>query len=296
MGHKGESLNLSVIFSTYNSPQWLQKVLWGLLAQSFSQFEVIVADDGSADETRAVIDSMRPEFTNKQISVRHVWQRDDGFRKCRILNKAILHAVNDYLVFTDGDCILRQDFLQVHASRSAQGNYLSGSYYKLPMGISKVIDRADIDSARCFNYQWLRNNGLPASASRLKLISNSSIARCLNRLTPTRANLKGANASVWRKDLLSAGGFDEQLQWGGLDRELGVRLQNAGITPRLVKYDAICIHLDHARGYKQADRVAANLSLRKRVEKDRITHTEFGTDRLLAEGYSTDQARNYTDE
>lgn len=272
---------LSLVFSTYNAPDWLEKVFWGLEVQAFTRFEIIVADDGSDETTRELVDRVRPAFAARAIPVRHVWQQDRGFRKCRILNKAILAAEHDYIVFTDGDCILRRDFLEVHARRRERGFFLSGSYYKLPMTTSETITREDVHAGRCFERDWLRAHGLPRDASRLKLGERPAWAPMLNRLTPAACNLKGSNASAWRDDLLRVGGFDERMRWGGLDRELGVRLGNAGIRPRHVRYDAICVHLDHARGYRDAAQVASNLALRKRVEREGIRHTPFGTDRLV---------------
>ena len=284
-----QSMRLSVLFTTYNAPLWLEKVFWGLAEQSWRAFDIIVADDGSAKATRAMIDRYRPEFANIGVGLAHLWQRDAGFRKCRILNKAILQAPHPYIVFTDGDCILRRDFLAVHAERAAPGHYLSGSYYKLPMVTSRSITRDDVISGRCFERAWLQANGLPSSASRLKLLPRSALIPWLNRLTPVACNLKGSNASVWRDDLLQVGGFDERMQWGGLDRELGVRLQNAGVRARHVRHDAICVHLDHARGYRQADQVAANLALRKQVARERVTWTAHGTEQLRSEGEHPDR-------
>lgn len=276
-------MNLSVIFSTYNSPEWLEKTLWGMLAQEHRNFEILIADDGSTKETRRRIDALRPEFDQAGIAVRHLWQHDEGFRKCRILNKAILAASGDYLVFTDGDCVCRSDFLAVHARRSEPGHWLSGSYYKLPMETSLLICRDDIATGRCFERNWLISHGLPESGPRLKLTQNQALARWLNHLTPTACNLKGSNASGWREDILKVGGFDERMQWGGLDRELGVRLSNAGIKARHVRYDAVCLHLDHSRGYKDPLQVAANRALRLTVAREGITYTAHGTDALTAD-------------
>jgi len=269
-------LAVSLVFSTYESPAWLEKTLWGMIEQTHEPFEIIVADDGSTASTRAVIDAYRGEFEARGVPLRHEWQPDEGFRKCRILNRAILAATHDYVVFTDGDCILRADFLAVHAARSERGRWLSGSYYKLPMSTSRAISRDDVIDQRCFDRSWLCEHGLPARANRLKLTRDARLARALNRLTPTACNLKGANASAWRDDLLRVGGFDERMQWGGLDRELGVRLGNAGVSPRHVRYDAVCLHLDHARGYKDPRRVAENKRLRLAVARDGTTRTEHG--------------------
>ena len=271
-------MQLSVIFSTYESPAWLENTFWGFLEQSHRPLEIIVADDGSGPQTRDLIERYRTSFDGIGVDLRHEWQADEGFRKCRILNQAILAARGDYLVFTDGDCICRNDFLATHANRAERGHYLSGSYFKLPMDLSLAISRDDVAAQRCFDWQWLRANGLPRRTKRSKIASGPAMARVLNRLTPTACNLKGSNASVWRDDLVQVGGFDERMRWGGLDRELGVRLQNAGVRARHVRYDAICVHLDHARGYKDPAMVQANKALRQDVARRGLTRTEHGID------------------
>jgi glycosyltransferase involved in cell wall biosynthesis len=269
-------MRLSVIFSTYKSPAWLEKTFWGFLEQSHREFEIIVADDGSGDKTRELVDQYREHFAAIGVGLRHEWQADEGFRKCRILNRAIVAASSDYLVFTDGDCICRRDFLATHAARAERGYYLSGSYFKLPMETSLAIRREDVAEQRCFDWNWLRANGLPKSAKRSKIATGPGRAKWMNRLTPTACNLKGSNASAWREDLLAVGGFDERMRWGGLDRELGVRLQNRGIRARHVRYDAICVHLNHARGYKDPEMVRANKELRLNVARTGTTRTDYG--------------------
>lgn len=275
-------MNLSVILTTYNSPAWLEKVLWGFSCQTQPPLEVIVADDGSREDTAELVRRMRGETG---LDIRHVWQRDDGFRKCRILNKAILHARGDYIVFTDGDCIPRSDFLAVHKSRAERGYYLSGSYFKLPMETSETITPDDILSGRCFDYAWLRQHGLKSRRKTLKLRATPRWAPLLNRLTLTACNLKGSNASAWREDILRVNGFDERMAWGGLDREFGVRLVNAGIKPRHVRFDAVCIHLDHPRGYADPEIVARNRAMRIRHAKEGLIETPCGIKQLQESGY-----------
>lgn len=280
-------MNLSLILTTYNSPLWLEKVLWGYSCQTELPLEVIVADDGSTAETAELLQRMRGETG---LDIRHVWQRDDGFRKCRILNKALLHARGDYVVFTDGDCIPRRDFLAVHKSRAERGCYLSGSYFKLPMNTSEMITREDILNGHCFELSWLREHGLKSWRKTLKLRAGTRWAPLLNRITPTACNLKGANASVWLEDIFRVNGFDERMAWGGLDREFGVRLINAGIKPRHVRFDAICVHLDHPRGYAQRDIVAGNRAMRKHHAKEGVITTPYGIRQLLDSGYKPEAA------
>ncbi|WP_299595093.1 glycosyltransferase family 2 protein [uncultured Microbulbifer sp.] len=283
------AMKISVIMTTYNSPAWLEKVLWGYSCQSEPPLEVIVADDGSGPETGELVARLRGETG---LDIRHVWQKDDGFRKCRILNKAILQARGNYIVFTDGDCIPRADFLAVHKQRAEPGYFLSGSYFKLPMSTSESITRDDILSGRCFDYTWLKANGLKTRRKTLKLRASARWAPVLNRLTPTACNLKGSNASAWKADILKVNGFDERMAWGGLDREFGVRLENAGIKPRHVRFDAICIHLDHPRGYADPEIVARNKALRVRVAKEGIVETPRGIRQLTESGYAADDHTN----
>ncbi|MGF1644541.1 MAG: glycosyltransferase family 2 protein [Thiotrichales bacterium] len=280
-------MKVSVILSTYNSPKWLEKVLWGYAQQTHREFEVVIADDGSKPDTKDLIDRMRGET---HLDITHVWQKDAGFRKCRILNKAILQATADYLLISDGDCIPRRDFVEVHVRNAAPGYFLSGTYYKLPMSTSELIDKVDILSGQCFDLNWLLAHGLPRKPYRnLRLTATDTQARILHRLTTTRCNFKGSNASLWRNDALAINGFDERMEWGGLDREFGVRLVNNGIRPRRVWYTAVCIHLDHARGYKNPAIVEANRSLRKTVAREKLIRTEHGITQLLDGGYDVGQ-------
>lgn len=265
----------SVIFSTYNQLQWLEKTLLGFAAQDRSDFEVVVADDGSRDETRKRIDALRPRLP---FALQHVWQPDDGFQKCRILNKAILASRSDYLIFTDGDCIPRRDFISQHLRLREPGRFLSGGYFKLPMDISQAINADDIASNRCFDLGWLRAHGLPFAARNAKLAAQGTTARLLDAMVTTRASWNGHNASGWKRDLVAANGFDERMGYGGEDRELGERLENAGLNGKRIRHRAIVLHLDHPRGYVKDEIIAANNAIREQTRNQRLTRTSYGLD------------------
>lgn len=271
-------MKLSVIFSTYEQPAWLEKVLWGFEAQTHRDFEVLVADDGSSAPTQAVIERLRGEL---RYPIVHVYQPHDGFGKCRILNKAIAQATGEYCFFTDGDCIPRADLLAVHAANARRGHFISGGYLKLPMTTSEAITKDDILAGRATDYQWLRDHGTPWSRRLARLRWGARTAAALDAITPTGATFNGHNTSVWRDDLMAVNGFDERLQWGGLDREIGERLENAGVTGRQFRHRALVVHLDHPRGYRTAEGIAANRAIRDEVAAGKLTRAARGLDQYL---------------
>lgn len=268
----------SVIVSTYNQPEWLQKVLYGFLEQTVTNFEIIIADDGSLDTTKDVVEHFK---VNTKLHVSHIWQEDDGFQKNKILNKAILASNSDYLIFTDGDCIPRKDFVETHIQRREKNSFLSGGYFKLPMDISLKITHEDIVAQRCFDENWLICNGLRKTFKLNKLTAKGFKATLLNTLTPTKATWDGMNASGFKKDILAVNGFDERMCYGGEDRELGERLMNLGVKPIQVRYSAICVHLEHGRGYVDLNKAYINKAIRHETKKHKKTWANFGIKKLV---------------
>ncbi len=265
----------SVIFTTYNHPKWLEKTLWGFSAQSCRDFEIIVADDGSGAETRNVIETLRPQIG---IPIQHLRQQDDGFRKCRIMNKAIVASRGEYLIFTDGDCIPHPDFVRNHVDLARENTMLSGGYFKLPLDVSRAISKQDIVSGNATRPGWLLKHGVSFTPKISKLFSHRVIGALLDRLTITRATWNGHSSSTWKKHFLDANGFDERMQYGGQDREFGERLVNMGIKSRQVRYRCSCVHLDHGRGYARPESIAKNRAIREHTRRQKVTHTEHGID------------------
>lgn len=266
-------MKLSVIITTYNSEEWLEKVLIGYLKQSINDFQIVIADDGSTNKTKSLIDSFQSRF---KFPIVHVWQPDEGFQKCRILNKAILEAKSDYLLFTDGDCIPREDFIAKHLQYKEKGYFLSGGYFKLPLEISKRINEKDILNGDCFSINWLVQNGVKKSFKLSKLTKNIIVAAFMNWVTPTKKTFNGHNTSCYKEDLLAINGFNEEMQYGGLDREVGERLFNLGVLAKQIRYSAICLHLDHERKYADKSKILNNLAIRKFNKKNNVTWIKNG--------------------
>ena len=167
------NLRVSVIISTYNKPEWLQLVLHSYDIQTVKDFEIIVADDGSDERTKQVISEFSSETS---LNVIHVWQKDEGFQKTKILNKAIVASNYDYLIFTDGDCIAREDFVETHLKLSRPNCAVSGGYFKLAESISNNITKEIINQQKCFDKSWLIEKGQPKKFKLNKLTKSKSKA------------------------------------------------------------------------------------------------------------------------
>ena len=277
MTTRGAPRRIAVILATYNQPKWLEKVLWGYAVQTHRDFEVVVADDGSGPETAEMIARMRAESS---LSIAHVWHEDRGFRKSEILNRAILATEADYAIFSDGDCIPRDDLVAVHARYAAPGRFLSGGYLKLPATVSERITPDDIRSGRVADISWLRRMGWTPGRRALRLTRSASLAALLDALTPTSATWNGHNASTWRSALIAANGFDLDMPYGGQDRALGERLVNLGLRGRQIRHRAPCLHLDHGRPYRDQAKIEANLAIRSRIKRNRETRARLGITEL----------------
>lgn len=255
---------VGVVITTYNSPLWLKNVLFGYEAQSHSNFVTIIADDGSGAPTKDVIDFF---VARGRLTIEHVWHEDKGFQKCQILNKAIAQTDCDYLIFTDGDCIPEPNFIAQHIALAQPGYFLSGGYVKLTTPVSQAITEADIKNGDVFNIAWLKSKGQPGSHKLWKLIKCAATKKFLNAVTPTKATWNGMNSSTWTKDIKACNGFNEDMQYGGLDRELGERLYNLGLKGKQVRYSIACLHLDHPRSYDTPETWKKNYAIRNEVKK-----------------------------
>lgn len=115
---------ISVIIPTFNAIEFLLKAIESALQQTYSNFEVLVIDDGSTDNTRLVIQD------NNRIKYYH--QENKGLSSAR--NLGIEKSRGDYLVFLDADDSLEKDALQLNYAviQNKPGiAFVSGNYYLL---------------------------------------------------------------------------------------------------------------------------------------------------------------------
>ncbi len=258
---------LAVIITTYNWPVALDAVLTGYLSQQRPPDELIIADDGSTDETRAIIDTFRERAP---FPVKHVWHEDRGFRAGAIRNRAIQSSNADYVVFTDGDCIPTPWFLQQHECLAERGWFLSGNRILLSQNFSNEILQQKIPVSTWSLRQWFRARQRK-QINRLSPLFRVPLGRWYRRrLAQQWEGAKTCNLSVWKEDLLAINGFDEDYTgWGMEDSDLVLRLIRNGIFHKDARFAASVFHLWHSENSR--DQLEENQRrLQQLIETDRI--------------------------
>ena len=228
------SPNTSLIISTYNWPEALYTCLLSVARQKVLPDEIIIADDGSREETRALIEAMKSVIP---VSIIHVWHEDMGFRKAEILNKAVQKSSGKYLIQVDGDVILHPCFIMDHLLAAEQGTFVRGTRARLtPLKTSELLVSGDLDLHFYSLGVYNRLNAL-----RLPLLKSFG-----ERKEMKSRNVRGSNLAFWKTDFVRVNGYNNDLQgWGHEDEELAVRFVNNGIAKKIVKLSAVQYHLHH---------------------------------------------------
>jgi GT2 family glycosyltransferase len=238
----------SVVISFYNKSEWLKLLLAAFERQTFKEFEVIIADDGSFPEE---VEKVKQLQASSSLAIQHLWHADEGFRKTIMLNKAILASRSEYLIFIDGDCIPHYCFVADHLRLSKKNRALAGRRVNLSDRISKALIEAEIKSGvleQNFFLQLLMDSMTAQTKDVEKGIHISSTA-INNLFASTTKGILGCNFSIAKKDLLELNGFDERYRYPGVgeDTEIRRRIQFKGMEIFSPKFCMVQYHLWHPR-------------------------------------------------
>lgn len=271
-----QRLTVSLIITTYNRPDALEAVLRSVLAQRELPQEVIVADDGSGEDTRAVIERYQAQFP---VPLLHAWQPDDGFRLAESRNRALAMAGSDYIVIVDGDMVLHPEFIADHKRAAKKGLFVQGSRVILtPEKTEELL----ADPAQYRVLKWYEK-GLETrwekrlSACCLPWFSGRILRR---ERSGDYHGIRGCNMAFFREDALKINGFNSDfVGWGREDSEFVARFFNSGGKRANLKFAAVAYHLYHPEAERAAlpenDRLLAEAQEQKRV------WCENGVDRFL---------------
>ena len=227
-------MKLSLVITTYNWPEALSLVIESIKNQTILPDEVIIADDGSTQETKDLITSFNK---GSDINIIHAWQEDIGYRAARSRNNGILKSSGDYIVMIDGDMILHTNFIQDHISSAEPGFFVQGSRVLLSEEQSKKVLAEKI-----INFSFFSTG--------LKNRKNSIHSKLLSKIFSNKKNqhkgTKTCNLAFYRKDCITVNGFNNDFEdWGREDSEFVVRLMNSGVNRKRIRFSVIQFHLWH---------------------------------------------------
>lgn len=256
---------VELVIATYDNPRSLALCLASVVAQTRMPDRICIADDGSGPATAAVLADFRA--AHPAMPLRHVWHADRGFEKGAILNKAIASSAAPFLVFIDGDVMIHPGFVARHLALARRGRFATGSLIRLDAAATAAVTAADVTGGRVFDRAWLRaHRAIDRVGTWLKTMPFPlPVQAALDRLTPVQRALCGANWSAFRDDILRVNGYDEAIKYGGEDKELGVRLTNAGVPGRHLRHTAPLVHLDHPRAYADPVKMRRHKALIREV-------------------------------
>jgi glycosyltransferase involved in cell wall biosynthesis len=234
---------ISIVVTTYNRDDALDAVLRALSRQDDRDFEVIVADDGSGPATKALIEGWVPRFP---APLRHVWQEHNGFRAAEVRNRAIVASTGDYVVFLDGDCLPRRDFVATHRALAEPGWFVAGNRILLSRTLTEDILRNRREPETWSLGTFVRER-LRGGINRLLPLVRFPIAGWRKAVAHRWEGCRSCNLAVWRADLDRVDGFDAAFMgWGKEDSDLVVRLLHAGIRRKDGRFATGVLHLWHA--------------------------------------------------
>lgn len=260
-------MKISLIITTYNWKEALELVLCSAKSQSRLPDEILIADDGSREDTRDLIESIAPKMP---VPTHHVWHEDDGFRRSAILNRAIGQATGDYLIQVDGDVILHRHFVRDHESFAKHGRFCAGSRTHL----SEELTREVFHSKRIRFSAWEHGVKRPVNALRIPWL-----AHLLYPETFEYKDIRGSNLAYWRDDAIAANGYNEDIAgWGREDTEFVARLTFNGIRRRKIKFAAKQYHLYHPEASRS--QLGDNDAILERTIRERLTQCAHGIESL----------------
>ncbi|MCK9279768.1 MAG: glycosyltransferase [Melioribacteraceae bacterium] len=268
-------IKTSLIIAVYNNKKYLELVFAGLERQTFKDFEIIIADDGSNSK---LIDFINKYRITSDFTIKHVWHEDKGFRKNKILNEAIRHSDAEHIVIIDGDCVPHREFMKEHYLSRIEGICFTGRRINLsekftslltPSNVSagfieKNLPRLFLDTV--FGKSNYVEKGIYIKSYYLRVLLNTK-----------KRGLLGCNFSLMKTDILDINGFDERYEAPsiGEDSDLQFRLELNGVRIESLNHITVQYHLYH----KLQERPQTNLDLFEQVKKEKTAYTKYGIEK-----------------
>lgn len=265
-------MKASVIISVYKNIDTLKLVLESLRYQTEKDFEIIISEDGESGVMRKFVDTY-----NWFCDYQHLTQKDLGWRKNKALNRAIVQAKADWLIFLDGDCLVHKRFVEMHLRFAAPNRLLLGKRVALSPSLSGNLLEGKLMCNQINREVWKR---LFVKRGCRHTDEGILIPFCLGKPLRSVRHLIGCNMSFSRSAIVAINGFDEDyvLPAVGEDADIAWRLVANGCKMVSVRNRAIVYHLYHKPNW--SDRTE-NLAIMKSKKENNQIYCVKGIDQYI---------------
>lgn len=261
-------MKTALLISTYNWIDALKLIFESLKIQTIQPTEILIADDGSKNETKELIEQFSKNFP---VPVKHFWHEDKGFRKSKILNKAIAQTDCDYIIQIDGDCVMHPKFIEDHITFSEANKYLYGTRATIKKEALPGIFNENI-----YRFNFFSKN----ISKRSRTIHNLFLAKKNKPHDYYSNQFRGCNVSFWRNDFIEVNGYNEDFEgWGREDSDLVIRMNNKGVWAQRLRYAGIVYHIYHKENSKE--NLVKNNEIQEETIKNKIIRCKKGIDQYL---------------
>jgi len=268
-------MQVSLIIATFNQSESLMILFKSIEMQTRIPDEIIIADDGSGEEVRKVINEVQQ---NSFLKINHSWQENIGFRAAKSRNKAIAKSNFEYIIMVDGDMILHPKFIQDHIDNSKKGFYVQGSRVLLSESQTNKIFK---NSKKNKNFEIsFFSPGLGNRKNSIYSTSLSKLSNILNFNSNKLHSVRSCNISFYREDCIAVNGFNNKFEgWGREDSEFILRLLNSGLKRKNVRFNLIQFHLWHNESSRE--HLDKNTLMLEKAIKNHSIWCDDGIDRYL---------------
>lgn len=109
---------ITIIIPVYNSEKYIGRCLDSVISQSYTDFKILVVNDGSKDNSQQIINEYKSKYPEKIISIE---QENKGVAVTR--NESIKKAMGKYIMFIDNDDFIDKDYIKTYISTIEKGDY-----------------------------------------------------------------------------------------------------------------------------------------------------------------------------
>lgn len=258
-------MKTSLIITTYDRPDALELSILSALRQTRPPEEILIADDGSGEETKRCVDRLAED---SPVPIHHIRQSHRGFRAAMIRNKAMARANGQYILLVDGDMILHRDFVQDHETAARPRHFSQGSRVL-------ITEEKTVQVLRTGQMEFSPfESGLQ---NRKNAVRSPFLSRCFSRSRSGLRGIRTCNFSFWMSDALSVNGFNEDFEgWGREDSEFAARMLNRGVARQDIKFSALAFHLHHP--HRSLSSLSINDQLLENTVKNQLSWCMNGID------------------